>query len=82
MPASPDDLFTLLQQAVALHASDLHLSAGLPPMARVMGALVPLGNNNAQDDSATAMQPLTHDTLLASVPGGHCVSEPPQQVQR
>ena len=63
MPATPDGLFTLLLQAVALHASDLHLSAGLPPMARVMGALVPLDNDQARDRTASAMQPLTHEVL-------------------
>ena len=63
MPATPDGLFTLLLQAVALHASDLHLSAGRPPMARVMGALVPLGNDQARDGTASAMHALTHEVL-------------------
>lgn len=77
MPTTPSYLLALLSQAVARHASDLHLSAGLPPMARVLGALVPLGSGAALADASTSWQPhtspspqtstasLTHEGLLA-----------------
>ena len=77
MPLTPSHLNTLLSLAVAQHASDLHLSAGLPPMVRVLGALVPLGTVATSDNSAASMQsldlapphtrttPLTHEDLLA-----------------
>ncbi len=77
MPPTPSHLNTLLRLAVAQHASDLHLSAGLPPIARAMGALVPLGSGAALADETTSLQPhtspspqtstasLTHEGLLA-----------------
>ena len=77
MPHTTLTLNELLTQAVRQHASDLHLSAGLPPMARVLGALVPLGCGAALADSATTVQPhtspsprirtapLTHEALHA-----------------
>ena len=36
------DIISILQDAVALGASDIHLVVGLPPMVRVTGQLVPL----------------------------------------
>lgn len=48
-------LKALLTNAVAQHASDLHLSAGVRPMARILGKLVPLGSDLA----------LTHEDLLS-----------------
>ncbi len=44
MPDNPFDLVTLLGQSVSLGGSDLHLSVDAPPMARVHGRLVPLGD--------------------------------------
>jgi twitching motility protein PilT len=38
----PPDLVTLLSQAVAQGASDLHISAGVPPMIRLNGEVTPL----------------------------------------
>jgi Tfp pilus assembly pilus retraction ATPase PilT len=57
MPHTALTLNQLLAQAVALQASDLHLSAGRAPMMRHDGALVTL--------EATTPTPhvLTHDAL-------------------
>src|SRR5579862_195351 len=38
------DLDTLLREMVAMGASDLHLKAAVPPIARVHGTLKPLGD--------------------------------------
>ena len=77
MSSTASPLNALLHLAVAQHASDLHLSAGLPPMARVLGALIPLGSGAALADATTSLQPhtspspqtstapLTHEALLA-----------------
>jgi twitching motility protein PilT len=35
----------LLEQVVNLHASDLHMTVGLPPMARIHGEIVPLAED-------------------------------------
>lgn len=42
------DIEQLLRQSVSLQASDLHLSAGLPPMVRVDGDLRALGSDQLQ----------------------------------
>jgi twitching motility protein PilT len=44
------DIEQLLAQSVSLKASDLHLSAGLPPMVRVDGDLRALGSDHLQHD--------------------------------
>lgn len=44
MMENPFELVDLLSQVVSRGGSDLHLSADLPPMARVHGALVPLAD--------------------------------------
>ena len=56
MPTPMPTLNELLALAVAQHASDLHLSAGLAPRVRVHGVLQPL-------HMSTPSQMLTHDTL-------------------
>ena len=56
MPTPMPTLNELLALAVAQHASDLHLSAGLAPRVRVHGVLHPL-------HVSTPPQTLTHDTL-------------------
>jgi twitching motility protein PilT len=38
------DVVYFLTEAVSRHASDLHLSVGAPPMARLHGSLIPLAN--------------------------------------
>ncbi|NSW89338.1 MAG: type IV pilus twitching motility protein PilT [Firmicutes bacterium] len=38
------DIHNLLDRAVALRASDLHIAVGIPPMCRVNGKLKPLGD--------------------------------------
>lgn len=65
MPLHSSQLHALLTYAVAQNASDLHLSAGLPPMARILGALVPLAPEAVLTTSSTSAEPLTHDTLHA-----------------
>jgi twitching motility protein PilT len=45
--AQIDGLFERLLQA---KGSDLHLAVGHPPMARVRGELVPLGQDRLSDD--------------------------------
>lgn len=42
MPSNPHTLSALLAQAVAQHASDLHLAAGQVPRIRVQGELLPI----------------------------------------
>ena len=42
------DIFKLLKETVALKASDLHISVGLPPVCRVNGHLVYLEYNNLE----------------------------------
>ncbi|MBU3647578.1 MAG: PilT/PilU family type 4a pilus ATPase, partial [Limnohabitans sp.] len=56
MPSTPHTLRALLAQAVAQHASDLHLAAGEVPRVRVQGKLRPISG-----DCATMV---THEALL------------------
>ncbi len=45
----------LLRQAVEAHASDLHLTVGLPPMIRVWGTLRPLGQTILTPDDTSRL---------------------------
>ncbi len=56
MPHTALTLNELLTQAMAEHASDLHLSAGLTPRVRAHGVLRPL-------NPTSAWPPLTHEAL-------------------
>jgi twitching motility protein PilT len=56
MSSTPQTLSALLAQAVAQHASDLHLAAGNVPKVRVQGKLLPISG-----DCATTV---THEALL------------------
>ena len=49
-----------IRQALALKASDLHLSAGLPPMARVHGVLRALDPSGPAWSDAQVQQVLQH----------------------
>lgn len=42
-----DEIFSLIQLAVSQHASDLHLSMGLPPHVRINGKLTPIAGHPA-----------------------------------
>ena len=44
------DIRELLASAVERGASDLHLSAGLPPMVRIDGDVVPFGHDSLSSD--------------------------------
>ena len=57
MPHTALTLNQLLTQAVAQHASNLHLSAGLAPKVRAQGMWTPL-------QGPTTFNPLTHEALL------------------
>ena len=56
MPHTALTLNELLTQAVAQHASDLHLSAGLAPKVRAQGVLTPL-------QGPTTSHQLAHEAL-------------------
>ena len=50
------ELNQILQAALAGHASDIHLKAGLPPMLRIDGNLVPLkGAHRLEPDEVARM---------------------------
>ena len=58
----------LISQAVSLNASDLHLTVGIPPTARIDGQLHPMGEEKCMppDIEAMAMSVLddTHKEIL------------------
>ena len=74
MPTISSQLKALLTEAVAQHASDLHVSAGLRPMARILGRLVPLGSDLAplsHADLHDLLTPLMDEPAQARFAQGH-----------
>ncbi len=53
--SDPRDLLDYLRMAVEHGGSDLHITAGAPPAARVYGSLVPLEEFNLEDDACQEM---------------------------
>ncbi|MFH0802481.1 MAG: type IV pilus twitching motility protein PilT [bacterium] len=54
-----DDIFPVLERAVEIGASDIHLVVGRPPMVRVKGSIGPLEE----------FQPLSHDNIKGMIYG-------------
>lgn len=66
------DINTLLQMAVDLKASDLHITVGIPPMARVRGELTPLGGMSriAPSDAQKLAQQIVNPAAWAQLEQG------------
>lgn len=59
-----ESLPELLRQAISLHASDIHLSVGTPPAARINGALLRLCDEKLTLEQSTAFAEVVMDTRL------------------